>query len=182
MDNNLILSSVQVNLFLNELQIKKNMWLFINNTIFRLFPTWLTYPRILLLRVFGAELAKTVNISRTATICQPWNLEMNHLSSIGANSYVCCIEKVKIGERCRIASNVNLATQDQSCNDFSSTTGITVIANGCWISAGSCIRRGVKLGEYTMVGAYSVVMDNTEPFSIVSGNPAKVIKKAIVEF
>ncbi|ADQ78575.1 transferase hexapeptide repeat containing protein [Paludibacter propionicigenes WB4] len=182
MDNNLCKNGIQASSDTSYIRIRNFMWPFLNKTIFRLFPTWLRFPRIMLLRIFGAKLAKTVIISRTTTIYHPWNLEMDHLSIIGSNSNIYCDDKIKIGKQCRIGSNVNIATQDHSDKTFIQTKGITVIGNGCWISAGCSIRQGVNLGQYTMVGAQSLVVSDTEPFMTVSGSPAKEINKAIINY
>lgn len=181
MDNKLKSTFVQIYSFLNFLKIKSFLWPFINITLFRLFPTWLRWPRILLLRTFGAKVAGTARISRTVTIYQPWNFEMGHSSKLDAHTCAYCDDKIKIGEKCRIGRKVNLITRSQDADISNQTTAPIVVGDGCWIATGSCIRLGVILGHYTTVGAKSVVVENTEPFSIVAGNPAKVIKKAIIE-
>lgn len=54
--------------------------------------------------------------------------------------------------------------------------GNVTISEGCLIGAGSVIIPGMKVGEWSVVGAGSVVIDHVPAFSIVAGNPAKVIK------
>lgn len=165
-----------------EKMIKSNLWQLVNATVFRVFPTKIKKPRIMLLQLFGAKLAKTVTISRTAKIAYPWNLEMGHFSSLGAHSCVNCHDKIKIGEKCRIGENVKLLAGNHATDGDSidQTTRTIFIDNGCWISAGSCILQGVKLGNYTMVSEKSLVDKDTEPYSIVAGRPAKAIKKAFI--
>lgn len=51
-----------------------------------------------------------------------------------------------------------------------------VISDGCWICARCIILPGVTIGEETIVAAGSVVTKDAPPFSIIGGNPAKVIK------
>lgn len=51
----------------------------------------------------------------------------------------------------------------------------TFIAHGASIGANSTIRCGVTLGEYSMVGAGSVVTKDVPPYTLVVGNPAKKI-------
>lgn len=44
-----------------------------------------------------------------------------------------------------------------------------------WIGAGAIILPGVTIGEYSIVGAGSVVTKDVEPYTIVAGNPCRVI-------
>ena len=45
------------------------------------------------------------------------------------------------------------------------------------IYTGALILPRLKIGEGAVVGAGAVVLNNVEPYTIVAGNPAKVIKK-----
>lgn len=47
---------------------------------------------------------------------------------------------------------------------------------GCWIGANSIILPGVEIGENSVIGAGSVVNKSIPPATVVSGNPAKVIR------
>jgi virginiamycin A acetyltransferase len=55
--------------------------------------------------------------------------------------------------------------------------GDTVIGNDVWIGQNSTILPGVKIGDGVIIGTESVVGSNVEPYSIVAGNPAKIIRK-----
>lgn len=55
--------------------------------------------------------------------------------------------------------------------------GDTVIADGVWIGMRAMILPGVHIGEGAIVAAGSVVIKDIEPYTIVGGNPATVIKK-----
>lgn len=52
----------------------------------------------------------------------------------------------------------------------------TYIKNGASIGANATILAGVEIGEGAMVGAGSVVTKDVAPYSVVVGNPAKVIR------
>ena len=52
-----------------------------------------------------------------------------------------------------------------------------VIADDVWIGASVTILPGVSVGECSVIGAGSVVTKNVEPYTIVAGNPAKVIRR-----
>ena len=55
--------------------------------------------------------------------------------------------------------------------------GDIVIGNDVWIGRESVIMPGVKIGDGAIICAYSVVTKDVEPYSVVGGNPAKLIKK-----
>nr|WP_276521437.1 acyltransferase [Sphingobacterium siyangense] len=51
-----------------------------------------------------------------------------------------------------------------------------VIEDHAWIGAESMILKGVTIGKGAIVGARSVVTKDVPPFTVVAGNPAKVVK------
>ena len=57
------------------------------------------------------------------------------------------------------------------------TKGDIIIENDVWIGMGATILSGVKIGTGAVIGANSLVSSNVEPYSIVAGNPAKMIRK-----
>ncbi|WP_027184172.1 CatB-related O-acetyltransferase [Desulfovibrio inopinatus] len=52
----------------------------------------------------------------------------------------------------------------------------TVIGNDVWLGYNATIMPGVHLGHGCVVGAQSVVTKDFSPYSIVAGNPAKLIR------
>jgi acetyltransferase-like isoleucine patch superfamily enzyme len=52
------------------------------------------------------------------------------------------------------------------------------IGDKCWIGFNAIILKGVELGEGCIVAAGSVVTKNFEPYSVIGGNPAILIRKA----
>lgn len=51
-----------------------------------------------------------------------------------------------------------------------------IIGEDVWIGAGSIILPGVKIGDGAVIGAGSVVTKDVQPYAIVAGNPAKLIR------
>lgn len=51
------------------------------------------------------------------------------------------------------------------------------IERNVWIGFDACVLPGVTIGEGSVVGAKSVVTDNVPPFTVVAGNPARVIRR-----
>ncbi|MDO9001532.1 MAG: DapH/DapD/GlmU-related protein [Bacteroidota bacterium] len=50
------------------------------------------------------------------------------------------------------------------------------IGDDCWLGINSVIMSGITIGRGCVIGANSVVTKNLEPFSVVAGSPAKLIK------
>jgi maltose O-acetyltransferase len=59
--------------------------------------------------------------------------------------------------------------------DRSVSAPITICDN-VWIGEYSAIMKGVTVGEGSIVAAHSVVTKDVPPYSIVAGNPARVVK------
>lgn len=57
----------------------------------------------------------------------------------------------------------------------------TKIGHDIWIGEGVLIKQGVTIGNGSVIGMGSVVTKNVEPYSIVAGNPAKLIRKRFDE-
>ena len=50
-----------------------------------------------------------------------------------------------------------------------------------WVGFDACVLPGVTIGEGSVVGARSVVIEDVPPFSVAVGNPARVIRKLDAE-
>jgi acetyltransferase-like isoleucine patch superfamily enzyme len=51
------------------------------------------------------------------------------------------------------------------------------IGRNVWIGFDSCVLPGVAIGEGSIVGARSVVTEDVPPYTVVAGNPARVIRQ-----
>lgn len=51
------------------------------------------------------------------------------------------------------------------------------IGRNVWIGFDACILPGVSIGEGSVVGARSVVMQNVPPFTVVAGSPARAVRE-----
>lgn len=57
------------------------------------------------------------------------------------------------------------------------TKGDTVVGNDVWLGYRTTILPGITIGDGAIIGAYSVVTRDVPPYTIVGGNPAKLIRK-----
>lgn len=59
----------------------------------------------------------------------------------------------------------------QPCNDLP-----VIVEDDVWVGCGAIILKGVTIGRGAIVGAGSVVTSSVSPYSIVAGNPARILK------
>jgi acetyltransferase-like isoleucine patch superfamily enzyme len=53
----------------------------------------------------------------------------------------------------------------------------TIVESDVWIGAGVILLPGITIGTGSIVAAGAVVTKSCEPYSVIGGNPAKLIKK-----
>ena len=88
-------------------------------------------------------------------------------------SFICSF--VVFIEAIRIRRMVPLALSDLPLK------GDTVIGNDVWIGQNAVILPGVRIGDGSIIGANSVVGNDVEPYTIVAGNPARILRKRFDE-
>ncbi|BDZ30321.1 Vat family streptogramin A O-acetyltransferase [Lactiplantibacillus sp. WILCCON 0030] len=54
--------------------------------------------------------------------------------------------------------------------------GDTVVSNDVWFGQNVTVLPGIKIGDGAIIGANSTVTKNVAPYTIVGGNPAKLIR------
>jgi len=115
-----------------------------------------------------------------ATISIGDNVGISSNTSIGASDR----GHIQIGDNVQIAGNVVLRASDHEhksikipIQDQGHTGGVIVIGDDCWLGANVVVTRNVKIGSHSIIAAGAVVTRDVEPFSIVAGVPAKLVRK-----
>jgi acetyltransferase-like isoleucine patch superfamily enzyme len=92
--------------------------------------------------------------------------------------YIQGIGKIYIGDYTQISANVGLISSNHSPYDTRKHIIEEIrIGKYCWIGMNSTILPNVTLGDFTIVGAGSVVTKSfLDGYCVIGGNPAKVIK------
>lgn len=123
------------------------------------------------------------------------HLSIGDYSFLG-RSRIYCVKEVRIGEGVLISDNVAIMDSDMhsasAARRFAESVawaeedrfpdvyeGIehvpVIIGDYAWIGFGACILKGVTLGRGVVVGAGAVVTSNVPDWSVVAGNPARVV-------
>ena len=128
------------------------------------------------------------------------NVKIGNNCAIGSNSKFISAIGIEVGNDVIIAwdcyiydHNSHAIYWEQRCNDVKySINGYKKvwdnvkrqkikIEDKVWIGFGCVILKGVTIGEGAVVGARSVVTKDVEPWTVVAGNPARVVQKIIKE-
>lgn len=154
--------------------------------------------RTVLGKCLQIDTPKSVYIGTRVTICDDFifgNLALkengNPIISIGDNCTILyrfqCNAKVsvKIGNGVLIASNVTIVDSDHVLSKAGPPPTINPkyksipveIEDNCWIGQNAVVLKGVKIGHHSIIGANTVVTKSFPPYSIIAGNPGKLIKQ-----
>ena len=136
-----------------------------------------------MLRMFGARVAQRVRIQGGAKCWQPWKLEIGENAWIDGGVNLYAVDKLVIGAHAVVSTGAFLCTasHDPSSSAFELKTAPIVVRDMAWIGANAFVMPGVTIGEGAVVGACSVVTKDVEPWTIVAGNPARVVKRRQVK-
>jgi len=119
-----------------------------------------------------------------------WHAVVDSLSKIGSYTYIArdvIISSASIGNYSSIGPGAKIGLGEHDYQSVSTSLklsdgkkslvdGECSIGNDVWIGAGAIILRGVKIEDGAVIAANAVVTKDVEPFSIVGGVPAKLIK------
>ncbi len=106
------------------------------------------------------------------------NVGINHYCFIGVRG------DIEIGDNVIFGPRVNIFSENHIFDDLDipiKNQGVkkdkTTIGSDVWIGANVSIMSGVTVGNGCIIAAGAVVTEDIEPYSIVGGVPAKVIKQ-----
>jgi Acetyltransferase (isoleucine patch superfamily) len=126
--------------------------------------------------------------------CENSSITVGNNTFIGGSSII-CTEKIEIGDDVLIAWGCNIVDHNSHSlyfherkddvkkwfNREKNWTNVIrkpiIINDKAWIGFNSIILKGVTIGEGAIIGAGSVVTKDVSPYTIVAGNPARIIRE-----
>lgn len=132
---------------------------------------------------------------------QIYNCQIGLYSYIGDDTV---ISNATVGRFCSIGPNIRIGPGIHPSSRFVSTSPYfyakkdfknfsfvdenlfeqskhTVIGNDVWIGCNVVVIDGVKVGDGAIIAAGAVVVEDVQPFAIVAGIPAKILKKRFTD-
>jgi acetyltransferase-like isoleucine patch superfamily enzyme len=120
-------------------------------------------------------------IHHTSTIHSPGKITRGKQVYPGDSPgvYINAVNGVTIGDYTNIGPNVGIVSSNHDFvnNDAHVAAAPIVIGKFCWMGMGAVILPGVKLADFTIVGAGAIVTKSfPEGYCVIAGNPARIIK------
>lgn len=141
------------------------------------------YWRCFIHRLFGMKVGKGCAIHSSCKVWAPWNITLGDRVCLAPNCELYSADKIIIGDKVTISQGAYLcsASHDISHINKPLITSPIKIDSFAWVCAYAFIGMGVTIGEGAVVGARAAVFKDVEPWTVVGGNPAKVIKKRVIK-
>lgn len=136
----------------------------------------------------GAAVAR--RIFKQAEECYvkpPFTIEFGSNTSVGRGSFVNSgaifldVAPITLGERVLVGPGAQFLTSYHPLDMHERRKQLTrgrpiAIGDDAWIGAGAIILAGVTIGDGAVVGAGSVVTKDVAAFTLVAGNPARLLR------
>lgn len=147
-------------------------------------PPWLA---LRLLRAYGAVIGPEIDFHGRLQLhgCYVMRdkLVIGARCHIGPQVTLDLTGPVRLEDECTIALNAQILTHHDvgysplRHRAYPTLVAGVVIERGAFIGAGAVILAGVRVGQCSLVAAGSVVVEDVPPWSVVAGNPARIIKQ-----
>lgn len=118
---------------------------------------------------------------------------------VGPGARIWALRRIHIGDRVFISHGVNLHDSDSHSlsakerherfleklkfgfhqEEEIAKAAPLIVEDDVWIGFNAIVLKGVRIGRGAIVGAGSVITKEIPPFTIVAGNPARVIGKSL---
>ncbi len=139
--------------------------------------------RFLVLRMF-CEKVQSLWIRPGTAFFFPENISIGRRVSINDNVYLDGYGGIEFGDDSGVAYGSALISEDHVIEnpdilikEQPKIPGKITIGKNVWIASNCTILKGVSIGEGSVVAAGSVVTRSIPPFTLVGGNPARVIRR-----
>jgi len=160
-------------------KLGRGLWAIVFLIAYRWTPPRLGMPwRRILLLAFGAKIGNSW-IHPSTRIWAPWLLEVGDETYIDRRCNLYNAFGCTIGDRVIISFESTLCSATHKCDlpGYPLCGGPIIIDSDCWLAAQSFVFPDLHIGAGAVVGARSVVTNSVTEWTVVAGNPAKIIRQ-----
>ena len=161
----------------------RGVWGLVWLVLFRPSPRRWHGWRRLLLRAFGAHVGARAAVYPSCRVWAPWRLRMEDDSCLGPHVDCYCVAEITLCRQARVSQYSYLcsASHDDRDPDLPLVVAPIHIGPKAWVCADVFVGMGVTVGDGAVVGARSAVFKDVEPWTVVGGNPARFIRKRVLD-
>jgi putative colanic acid biosynthesis acetyltransferase WcaF len=155
------------------------LWYFVGSPLVQSHWLPISAIKVWLLRSFGAQIGRNVNIKPGVRVKFPWRLSIGDCTWIGEDAWIDNVAAVTIDSHVCISQGVYLCTgnHDWSYPHFQLIPAPIHIQESSWIAAKCLVGPGVTVGRGAVLTLGGVAVKSLEPMTIYTGNPAQAIKQ-----
>jgi acetyltransferase-like isoleucine patch superfamily enzyme len=147
-------------------------------------PPWLALE---ILKAYGVSIGKGIDFHGRLRLHGTYDmrdkLRIGEFCHIGPGVTLDLSAPILLEDRCAVAMNAQLITHldvgysPLATRAFPSSFGGVTVEYGAYIGAGAIILKGVRVGRCAVVAAGALVREDVQPYTVVAGVPARVIRQ-----
>jgi len=161
---------------------KQFLWYFLGSPLLQSYWFPFSSVKVLVLRLFGAQIGQGVRIKPGVRVKFPWRLVVGDQVWIGEDTWIDNLANVIIESNVCLSQKVYLCTGNHDWSDptFQLKIAPIHIQTGSWIAAGTMIAPGVTVRQGAVLTLGSVAVRSLDAMTIFSGNPAQPVKPRVL--
>lgn len=137
--------------------------------------------RGLLAAPFFLKCGRNLRLGRNITFYNPSKISIGNDVYIALGNWFMAVEEISIGDEVLFGPYNVIVTSNHTMQNGSFRYGKSSVApisigKGSWVGANCTIVKGITIGNGCAVGANSLVNKDVQSYTLVGGNPAKLIR------
>jgi putative colanic acid biosynthesis acetyltransferase WcaF len=165
-------------------RIARGLWGVVWLLAFRPSPRPAHAWRVMLLRLFGAQIGRHFHIHSSCRVWAPWQFKAGDHVGVGEGVNFYNMGAMSIGSNAVISQGAHLCggTHDYTAANFQLQAMPITVGERAWICAEAFIGPGVNVPEGCVVGARGVLTKTPieGAWGVYAGNPAKFVKPRVM--
>lgn len=129
----------------------------------------------------GMVVPKSTSIHWRCEFYAPERITFGEHCTIGDSCFLDGRSGLKFGNSVNLGSHVSIYTREHAVDDpdFAETGAPVRVGDHAWVASHAIVLPGITVGEGAVVAAGAVVVKDVPPFTLVGGNPARVIRSRV---